>query len=284
MGILLSLVTAALYGSADFCGGLAAARERTSRVLLGAHAIGLVGIAVVAWFAAEQFSWRDAGLGAAGGLWGLVGVLLLYRRLAEGPMHVVAPLSGVMSAATPALWGVAGGERLSGGAWVGVVLALGAIVLVSVGSERSGAPVTPRVIVESLLSGIGFGAFFVFLAETTDEVAPWPVASARLTTVCVLLVVVVLVGRADDDGRPATPRTIGLWGLIAWAGLADTGANATFLFATQHGDLAVVSVLSSLYPLSTVLLARVILGDRMSPRQFAGLAAAIAGTALIIAN
>lgn len=297
MGVLLSLATAALYGSADFCGGLASVRVRTGVVLFWAHLIGLFGVALASLLIADSFVWRDVGLGAAGGLAGLFGVFLLYRRLALGPMHVVAPLSGVASAAMPAMWGVLAGERLSVAAWVGIFLALVAIVLVSVTDERSSVPITAGAIIESLASGLGFGTFFVLLAETSDASAPWPVAAARVTSVVTLGVALAVLswrskeqadGSASSDSGEVPAEKVkpagglDLWAIIAWAGLGDTAANVTFLFATQRADLAVVSVLASLYPLATVVLARIVLSDRMTPRQFTGLAVALVGTALIV--
>ena len=277
MGVFWSIVTAVVYGTADFSGGLATRRERLVVVMFGAHGIGLLGVLIASLWLADAFTWRDFGLGAAGGLCGLVGVLFFYRRLALGPMQVVAPVSAVAAATTPALWGVVGGERLGGLAWLGVALALLAIVMVSVSGERAAVPVTTTVIAESLIAGLGFGLFFVFLDATEAATAPWPVTGGRTATF--LLLTVYVLAR-----RERISSDLGGWGLIAMAGLGDAGANVTFLWALETGDLVAVSVLSSLYPVSTVLLARAVLGERMTRLQVGGFVAAMTATGLIAAG
>ena len=276
MSIFWALVTAGLFSGSDFSGGLASKRLSPFTVLLGAHGIGLVGVTLASVLLADAFTLRDALLGVAGGFFGLTGVLLLYRRLAAGPMYAVAPVSAVTAAAVPALWGVLTGERLTGVAWLGVAVAIVAIVLVSLSNDSSGAPITAQVIGESLLSGVGFAGFFIFLSETAEATAPWPVATARWATFALLLAIAVIGGRAK-----ATELDARLIGLVAIAGLGDTAANVTFLWAAQAGDLSIVAVLTGLYPVGTVLLARAVLGERMNSRQFVGLALALVATALI---
>lgn len=278
MAVLLALVTAALYGVGDFYGGLSAKRARVIQVVAGSHVVGLAGVAVAAPFLADAFTTRDALLGAVGGVFGGIGVALLYRRLAQGPMAVVAPLTAITSAAVPAIWGVASGDDLSGRAWLGVALALVAIGLVSSVRDGSAAPVTATVILESLGSGVGFGTFFIFLDATESATAPWPVVTARLVTATVLIA--FLIARRQH-GVPPAPRTLGL---IALVGVFDTGSNITFLYATQEGALTIVGVISSLYPIGTVLLARLVLAERMTRHQLWGFGAAMAATMLIAAG
>lgn len=277
MGVIWSIVTAVVYGSADFVGGLATKRERAAAVMLGAHSIGLVGVFFAALVLADAFTTRDFVIGAAAGLCGLVGVILLYRRLAEGPMQVVAPVSAVVAAAVPALWGLLSGERLSGLAWVGVAIAIAAIIMVSTGGERSGTPVTSVVIIESVLSGIGFGGVFILLAATESATAPWPVVGGRIITVIVLAVYALA-------RREPLSRDLQWWWLVAAAGLGDTAANVTFLWAAASDDLVIVSVVSSLYPVSTVVLARIVLGERMTSLQLGGFAAAMTAIGLIASS
>lgn len=275
MAIILGLVTAVCFGSGDFFGGLSAKKTSVLYVVGFSHVVGLIGSVAIAPFVADVFTWRDFGIGAGSGLLGGIGVLLLYRGLARGPMAVVAPLTAIMSAAVPALWGVLDGDRLSGLAWLGVAIALAAIALSSIPSESDGAPVTARVIGESLLAGVGFGSMFVMLDATTDATAPWPVVGARVLTVTILMCVIFGAKREGlATVRPAL-------GLIVLAGLFDTGSNMLFLFAANIGDLSIVAVLSSLYPVSTVLLARVWLDERMSRLQLTGLGCALLATVFI---
>ncbi|MGI9597944.1 MAG: EamA family transporter, partial [Acidimicrobiales bacterium] len=139
MAIVLALLTAAVFGIGDFCGGMAAKRARVLQVVAGSHLIGAVGATLVAVVVAERFDWGDAALGAAGGAFGVVGVALLYRRLALGPMSVVAPLTAITSAVVPSAWGIIGGERLSWLGLVGVGFGLLAVLLVSIVAESEPA-------------------------------------------------------------------------------------------------------------------------------------------------
>lgn len=275
MAVLLSLITAAAYGAGDFCGGLATKTTRVIQVVAVSHVVGLLGVVVASPLLADAFTGRDLGLGAAGGLFGGLGVALLYRRLSLGPMSVVAPLTAVTSAAVPAIWGVLDGDELTARAWVGIVLALIAIALVSAVRDTRSAPVTPAVVIESLASGACFGLFFIFLDATESATAPWPIVGARLVT-SVLLVTYLLGRRQEILPADASSRR-----LLVVVGLLDTGSNITFLYATGEGALTVVAVLSSLYPIGTVLLARLVLDERMTRPQLLGFVAAMMATGLI---
>jgi drug/metabolite transporter (DMT)-like permease len=277
MAVILSIITAAIYGSADFCGGLAAQRARLIQVVAGGHVIGLVGVVIASTLVADAFATDDFLLGAAGGAFGAGAIALLYRRLAIGPMQVVAPLTAITSVAVPAAWGAGTGEDVSPTAWLGVALGLVAIGLVSISPAESHAPVTPSVIGESLLAGVGFGAFFILLDATEGSTAPWPVAGARLCTVMVLIPFMVLTRRRlVAEGAAALA-------LIATAGLLDTAANVTFLYASDRGLLTLVAVLTSLYPVATVVLARLVLAERMTRPQLSGFVVAMVATGLIAA-
>lgn len=277
MAILLGLTTALCFGCGDFFGGLTAKRLSVLYVVGFSHIIGLIGVASLAPFVAESFAWRDLGLGAIAGVVGGVGVALLYRGLARGPMAVVAPLTAITSAATPTAWGVLDGGTLSLSAWLGIGCALVAIVLTSVPANTSVdvLNVSPRVVLESLLAGACFGAMFVIYDNTADASAPWPVVGARLVTAGVLLTVIFSSRRSELSLVPAS-----FWPLVL-TGLFDAASNAIFLWANSLGDFIIVAVLSSLYPISTVLLARIVLDERISRLQLAGLCSALLGTALI---
>lgn len=301
MAILLSLLTAAVYGAADFCGGLATRRLPVVQVVGGSHVIGGVGVFAASFLLAERFQWADLFLGAASGIFGVIGVGLLYRRLAVGPMNIVAPLTGITAAVIPMLWGVADGDRLSGLGWLGIALGLVAVLLVSIQPSGPAEPVTDgestgqsdvgggadstlQVVVESLLAGAGFGVMFIMLDATEDATAPWPIFGARLLTSTVLLPTMIILARRDARvGSPVTASLgAGTIALVALVGLLDTGANVIFLFATNVGQLTVVSVLSSLYPIATVVLARLFLAERMSRLQGFGFITAIVATELIV--
>lgn len=278
---MLSLLTAVTFGAADFSGGMASRRAQVITVVFCAHVIGLVGVFAAALLVAEEFLVGSLIYGAAGGLFALAGLILLYRRLAAGPMSVVAPITAITSALVPAGIAFVGGEALSIGIGLGVVFALVAIGLISASgdgeSESGDAAITPLVIAESLGAGVGFGVFFVFISKAAVETSPWPIVGARVATV-ILLTIWVLARRVPMPGDAIT------WRWIAVAGLLDTFSNVLFIWSADLAGLAIASVLSSLYPASTVILAAVLLRERMSRVQLAGFVLAMVATALIAAG
>lgn len=285
MAILLSLITAVVFGIGDFCGGIAAKRARVIQVVAGSHIVGALGAVAASLLLAERFDLGDVGLGVIGGGFGVVGVMLLYRRLAVGPMSVVAPLTAISSAVVPTAWGAWDGDRLSIIGWLGVALGLLAVLLVSLSPKGShgpegSAPITVAVVAESLLAGVGFGAMFIFLDATDAASAPWPVAGARVFTGSLMAIALVIAARRD--GGPVVPTDRRSLVLIALVGLFDTSSNITFLYAANLGQLPVVSVLSALYPVSTVILARLLLAERMTRTQGLGFVAAIGATELLV--
>lgn len=281
MAIILGLLTAACFGAGDFFGGLSSKRVSVTVVIALSHLIGLASVTGAALLLADEFLARDFGIGVVAGAAGGVGVALLYRGLARGPMAVVAPLTAITSAAVPALWGVLNGETFTRVAWVGIVLAGIAIVLTSLPADRvARAPIDVRVIAESLLAGSLFGVLFILFDSTSADTAPWPVVGARLLTSSLLLTW-LLTSRRGELLPLLSKHQRSVLGLIVLTGLFDTGANVTFLIASALGDLTIVAVLSSLYPALTVLLARFVLDERMSRLQLSGLLAAVVATALI---
>ncbi len=282
MAVVVSLLAAAMFGAGDFLGGLAAKQRRAVEIIAGSHLIGMLGSLLYALFIGSSATVDDLLLGVAGGLSGGVGVWFLYRRLAIGPMHVVAPVTAVSAAVVPTAWGFVIGERLSVAVGVGLLLALVAIAFVSRSTPSEGeAPITATVIVESLLAGAGFGGFFIFLDATDPASAPWPVVSARFATSVGLLVFLVLRRRTSEPPAAPMPWTPVLVVMVIAVGVLDTAANLAFLWATSRVALAVVSVLTSLYPIATVLLARAFLEERMNRWQQAGLVGAITASAVI---
>ena len=275
MAITLALLTAALFGTGDFLGGLAGKRMSVLRVLAISHTIGLVLITVGAIVIADEFLLGDLAWGALAGIAGFIGLALLYRGLARGPMGVVAPLTAITSAAVPAGWGLlVDDESLAGTAWVGVVLALLAIGLASA-SPVEQSSVSLAAILEALLAGVGFGLMFVGLDQTVEASAPWPIVGGRLMTVSAMAVFFIV---KRESPLPPVRSDIRL---PAVAGFVDTFSNALFLYATLEGDLAIVAVLSSMYPIATVILARVVLGEGLTRLQQSGFVAAMAATTLI---
>ncbi|MGY1594453.1 EamA family transporter [Geodermatophilus sp. SYSU D00708] len=275
MAVLLALASAVVYGMADFCGGLASRRATAFAVVALSQAAGLTALLVLLPWLGGDPTLPDLAWGAAAGVAGAAGLVLFYRALAGGVMSVVAPVTAVSAAALPVIGGLLLGERMPWWAGVGIGLALVAVVLVAaeegLGSLRRARPAS---LVPALAAGAGFGVFFVLLDRTDEAAALSPLVAARVVSVALVVVVALPAGRSLRTPRTALP-------IVLLAGVADMAANALFLLATQQGQLAITGVLASLYPVSTVVLAQVVLRERLAGTQVAGLAAAGAAVVLI---
>jgi len=271
---LLALASALAFGAGDFLGGrasMAVAPLRVAAVAQVASAIALAPLLLVVPF--SHVTLADVAWGGVGGFAGVMGVIALYAALAEGPMGLVAPTTAVLSAALPVGFGLATGERPSGPALAGIVLALVAVVAIT-GTEGPGGRLTPRLFALSFAAGLGFAFFFIALAETSPSAGMWPLLGARIVTVPLVAGAVRLTrGRDDDRGRVP--------GAAISAGVLDMVANALFLAAVQRGLLAVAAALAALYPAATGVLARVVLDQRMAPAQLGGVATALVAIVLI---
>ena len=277
MAVLLGVASALVYGAADFLGGLASRRSSPYSVVVWSQFAGLIVLVVAVAVLGDPIPGRaDLAWGVLGGIGGGGGVVLLYRGLSVGRMSVVAPTAAVGGASLPVLVGILLGERPSPLALAGVVLALAAIVLVSSSSVASEEHRTHRVppgLFEAIGAGIGFALFFVALDNVPASAGLWPLLAARVS-----IVVAAVAGLAMRTTLRPARADIG--GIVA-CGIADMVANLLYLLASRRGLLAIVAVLVSLYPASTVLLARVVLGERLSGMQIIGLIAAAVGVGLI---
>jgi drug/metabolite transporter (DMT)-like permease len=265
MAALLALGAAAAYGIGDFLGGVAARRVAASAVVLWSHVVGLVLLVGLAPLAGGEPTSRALAVGALAGVLGGGGVALFYRGLAVGAMSVVAPVAALLSAGVPVVVGLATGERPASAALVGIVLALGAVVLISREPQQLGAsPLRWRALALALSSGVAFGLFFVALDRAGDGVGVWPLVGARTASVSLFVALGAARVVSASPPRGAVRPAVG-------CGVLDAGANVLYLEALGHGLLSIVSVLTALYPAGTVLLARFVLGERLSPLQRSGL-------------
>lgn len=276
---LLALISAALYGAGDFVGGLTARRTSTVAVVVVSQLAGLaLLIAILPALHSNPPTRGDLLCGVAAGLAGGSAIALLYRALAIGTMAIVAPITASCAVVIPVAFDVAGGAHLRAGTAAGIVLALVAIALVSQGHAAGGGLARrgpPRGVGLAVASGVGIGLFFLALARTSRESGLWPLAAARAASV--LLFACVAAGTRTSI---AMPRRLLL--TVAFGGVLDMLANALYLVASRGGDLSVIVTLASLYPASTVLLARVVLGERLTRLQYAGISCAFVAIVLIV--
>jgi drug/metabolite transporter (DMT)-like permease len=280
VAVLLGVLVALSYGAGDFLGGLATRAQAVTTVVAASQAAALVLLVVGVPLEGSAVGWDDLGLGALAGGVGVVGILLLYQGLATGAMGVVAPVTAVGAAVVPLAVGLATGERPDPLALLGALVALGAVALVAGGHEEVPGATQERRGRSPLLLAVGagtaFGLVFVLLGATDEASGFWPLLGGR--TVSVTLVGVWLV----RSRTPFLPRP-GNRLVVVGAGLLDVTANGLYLLAVREGLLSVVAVLSSLYPAATVVLARVVLGERLRPAQLAGLGLGLAGVTMIAA-
>ena len=273
---LFALASAALFGAGDFFGGLAARRTRVLTIVAASHVIGLCLIVVVAPFMADTFTTGDFLLGGLAGAFGCVGIACLYHSLGRGPMAVVAPITAVGSAALPVLWGVLSGERLTTLNLLGILIGLTAIVLVSSTPGHVGK-VSRGLVLEAMLAGAGFGGFMIAIGATDSTTTPWPLVAARIASAGLAVILILRSG-----GSPIPRRSDGALGAIVAAGLFDMTGNLAFLLAVNHGRLSLAAAISALYPAMTVLLARTVLGERMSANQIVGMVVAVGAVGLMV--
>jgi len=280
---LLSSVT---YGTADFLGGMASRRASTTAVVIVSQFAGLV------WLAAAMpllppTSVRVVDLvwGGAAGLAGGVGVALLYRGLAVGPMSVVAPVTAVCAVMIPVMVGIASGEALSMLTGAGIVLAATAIVLVGQspsgpadaqgGVRRADRALAVSAVSIAVASGVVIGLFLVALERTPASAGMWPLVAAR--AVSISLFGIAALARPASRSMSRTSAGTAILG-----GSADMLANVLYLVAVRQGQLSVIATLTALYPASTVVLARVVLGERLGFHQKVGVAGAVIAAAMIV--
>jgi drug/metabolite transporter (DMT)-like permease len=271
--VILATVCALVYGTADFCGGLATRRSRVLSVVALSQAAGLLLILALLPLLPGVFDGGALAWGLGAGVAGAGGLVLFYRALATGVMSVVAPATAVVSAALPVLFGLVMGERPGVWALVGIVLALLSVLLVS-RTPAGGQRASLRSVLAALGSGVGFALFFILLDQAPEGTGMWPLVGARLASVSLIVLLAVLTRRSLRPGG-------GALGVIAAAGLLDMAANVLYLLAAQRGLLSLVAVLVSLYPASTLLLARYVLGERLHAVQMAGVVFALGSVALI---
>jgi uncharacterized membrane protein len=270
---LLALAAAALFGVADFAGGLASRSLSVWRVSAWSQLLGVpllvIGLLVVQ---ATEVTTQDLALGAAAGGIGLIGLVLLYSALATGTMSIVAPTVGALAAAISVGWDVATGGTIATIHWIGIVMSIGAVFLLAF--QRGGAPVERVPILKAVGAGVSFAVFFIAMSHTNEASALWPLVAARSVSIPLAFLFAL---KAREVSLPTKPV---LW-LVVFTGMADMGANLAIMIAVQRGPLGVNAVLSSLYPAFTVMAAYLVLKERPTLQQRVGIAIAVVAVLLL---
>jgi drug/metabolite transporter (DMT)-like permease len=314
LSAVLALIGAVVYGSADFLGGLAARRLRSIVVTAVAALSGFLALLLVQPLVGGVWTTADVAWGVLAGVVGVVAVALLYACLAIGPMSILSPLTAVVSAIAPMLWGLlVKGDALAPIGYAGLAVALVAVVLVGfIPGERIVRP-TARGLAMAVGAGLAIGAFLIIIDQTSAGSGLIPLLTSRATSTVVTFAVVGVLavaavrrgaparsvlhvagaqlgaapsGRADlehatTEPRPTVTTARQAWSLAVACGIADAAANALMLLALRTGDLAVVSALTALYPAGTILLAAILLRERVAVVQWVGLGLALAAGGML---
>jgi drug/metabolite transporter (DMT)-like permease len=279
LAVTLALLAAVSYGIGDFVGGVAGRRCPPALIPVAVQIVGVVAAVVGAVALGGTLTPQALAWGALSGVGSGIGNVCLLRGLAVGRMSVVAPVSAVITAALPAVVGLASGDRLAVWGWAGIVLALPAVALASWSGREGGFSMSD--VAYGLAAGVGFAMLFVALDRAGPDAGAWPLVPGQL--VALLLVLVVALAPIVRLRRSRQPLQIA--GVLRWggaAGLLGAAANLMFLIATGKGQLTVSAVLAGLYPAITVTLAAVILHERLNRSQQAGLVSAGAAIVLIV--
>jgi drug/metabolite transporter (DMT)-like permease len=308
---VLSLSGALVYGAADFLGGLAARRLSAVLVTAIAAVAGLVVMIAALPLLGGTWTSTDLAWGALSGVVGAVAIALLYASLAIGPMSILSPLTALMSAVTPMLWGtLVGSERFGPlGVW-GLGLALVAVVLVGFVPERGAVRPSAKGLGFAIGSGLAIGTYYIVISHTSEASGIVPLVANRVVAATLLFAAVaalavtarvrrrspaeVLVAHGPAGGEPdgaaaaAPPEPSGRLALVRTGvvlalggGVLDAIANILLLLGIRSGDLAVAAVLGAMYPAGTVILAAIVLRERIAPVQWAGLALALAAAGML---
>jgi len=284
---LLGLGAALSYGAADFLGGVAARRISPLVVTAGVAVVGLVFILAGTLIVDGVWSEEAWFWGLLSGVTGAAAIGLLYACLARGPMSILSPTTAFLSALLPVSWGLGTGGATSPWLYPALGLAMIAVILVGIVPDHRAIRPTLTSLAMAVASGLLIGMFFILIDQTPVDSGLTPLVANRLSqTIILLLVIGFLVlrrrklGSATSlFGQPGDVRAV--LPAVVGAGLLDATANVAVIIGLRVGDLAVVSVLTALYPAGTILLAAILLKERVSTVQLTGLGLALVASAML---
>lgn len=296
--IILGFATSLVYGFADFFGAIASRRIRPVTVTFASGAIGLAFLLALSIFVGADFSPGALFWGTAAGITSAIAMSALYASLAIGPISVVSPLSAVISAIVPSIVGFAQGDRFSGLGFAALAAILVAVVLVGFVPGQDVRLPSPKGLILGVIAGAGIGVVLICLDQAPADSGLAPVILLRGSAAAILGVFVLFAfGKAirkeraanamksSTTGSSVKPKEkvpVKFWYSVAVTGLFDSSANVFFILASRIGSLTVVSVLTALYPLGTIILARIFLKEKLARTQTIGVLLALGGSALLV--
>jgi drug/metabolite transporter (DMT)-like permease len=275
MTIIFSLTAALFYGLADYSGSRASRFANSASITFFGQAVAFVALGVFLAIVKtpvmplESWLWTTGG-----GFGGALALVAFYKAMSMGSMTVIAPITAVIGLSVPVIAGVLSGERPSGSAWIGILLATVAVALVADVLDRHDLPTPPRVIWMAVAAGLGFGMIFVCMGNASHDHGVWPLFGQRLVSVPTVAAIALLQTRSIS-----VPKNVFLLSIAA--GVLDTSANGLYLLATSAELMSIVSVVVAMYPVATIFLAMTLDHERLHKSQGVGLLLAITSLVLI---
>lgn len=296
--VLVGVTAALVYGSADFLGGIASRRISPIRVTAIGAASGLVILFAAEAVIGGRWSWEALLYGGISGITGAIAITLLYACLAIGPMSILSPLTALVSAFVPLMAGVIRGERLTTLGYAAIAIALVAVVLVGFVKEEGAIRPSLKALLMAIGSGAMIGAFLILIDLTPDDAGLVPLIANRAVNGIIMFAVVGVLalwmrrrarvavgGPAAEIGEPRVGMLSTGWRaglrIAILAGIIDATANALLLVGLRLGELTVISVLTALYPAGTIILAAIVLRERIAPVQAIGLVLALIAAGML---
>jgi drug/metabolite transporter (DMT)-like permease len=278
MAVIFALLTAVVYGVADYSGGRASRTASSATVTFIGQTAGFIGALSLALIVGDPLaSGHDLAISAAAGIAGSLGLLGFYRAMASGAMTVVAPITALVGTTIPVIWGLASGERPGLLAYIGMVVAVLAVVLVTDALGFHAVDTPPGVVGLAIFAGACFATIFIAFDNTSSDAGLWPLVALRTVSLPIVVMVVLI-------GRKPFVATGTAFKFALLSGILDSLANGLYLFAAREGLLSVVAVIASLYPVSTLALATTLDKEKVHTAQWVGIGCAVTALVLVSAG
>jgi drug/metabolite transporter (DMT)-like permease len=282
--VILGFTTAVVYGFADFFGAIASRKLSSVLVTAVAGIVGFFFLLTMIPFFGATFSQQAVIAGIAAGVASAIGITALYASLAIGPISIISPLGAVLGAMVPLIFGFIIGDRFGPLAWIALLLILVSVVLVGFIPGADVRLPSAKGLLLAFVAGAGIGTILIVLKFSPSDSGLASVITMRVVSALLLNILVLATWlnlRRKRIAKPKTSMAGKYWWAVIAAGIFDSSANIFFTLALRSGSLSVVSVLTALYPLGTIILARLILKERVARIQMFGVLLALSGSAIL---